>query len=289
MVLDISDNKIKNKQLANKLLNIRLSILEHCAIRGGHLASSFSCVEIMGVLFEKHFTISQPYQNLLNRDNFILSKGHAENSYYAFLVDMGFLTKENIFKNYRAGNFEIGGHPSNKTPGIDASTGALGHGIGLGCGMAFAKKKFNIHKKVLVLMGDSECTEGSVWESAIFASTHKLNNLCIMIDNNGLGATDFTNKFTDIDNLHYKFQAFGFDVTVCENGNHINEVSKSFEKALIENQSPKPKAIIFQTKKAFGAGRIANTQMCHSLRVTEAIYKEISIELYKNYLESVTE
>ena len=252
-----------DKYLFKKAFELRKKILKIVINRGGHLATSFSCLDILVVLF---------YGKILNfnyldpkwryRDRFVLSKGHAETAMYAVLDDLNFFPKSYLANHYRQGKFLLGGHIDGKIPGVEFTTGALGHGLSLACGSALALKKNFIKSKIFVLLSDGECTEGSVWEAAIFASKHKLNNLIAIIDYNKMSATDYLDNFTDLSNLGQRFKAFGWDV-FSVNGHDI----KSMRKLLLnvkKKKLRKPTIFLAKTIKGKGINFIENDPSRHS-------------------------
>ena len=188
---------IQNK-LNKKAFELRQKILKIVIKRGGHLATSFSALDILVTLFYGGVLNFQNFNpSWERRDRFILSKGHAETLIYSILDDLKFFPKTFFNNHYRAGKFILGGHTDCKVPGIEITAGALGHGLSLACGIALALKRKKNKSKVFVLMSDGECTEGSVWEAAIFASQHQLDNLIVIVDFNRISATDFLSNFTN--------------------------------------------------------------------------------------------
>ena len=172
----------------------------------------------------------------------------------------------------RAGKFLLGGHTDCKVPGIEFTAGALGHGLSLACGTALALKRKKNNSKVFVLMSDGECTEGSVWEAAIFASHHKLDNLIVIVDNNRISATDFLINFTNISNLTKKFQYFGWNSKNIES-HSISKMNKIF-KNIKKNNSKKPTIFIAKTIKGKGINFIENDPSRH----TKGLNKEEEIK-----------
>lgn len=249
--------------LLNKAIKLRKKILKTVIDRGGHLATSFSCLDILVVLFYGkilNFNSSNPKWKI--RDRFILSKGHAETAMYSVLDDLNFFPKFLLRDHYRHGKFLLGGHIDAKIPGIEFTTGALGHGLNLACGSALALKKNSIKSKVFVLLSDGECTEGSVWEAAIFASKHKLSNLIAIIDYNKISATDYLDNFTDLSNLKKKFLAFGWNV-INVNGHNIQSMHSLFLKAK-KNKTKQPSIFIARTVKGKGIKFIENDPSRHT-------------------------
>ena len=162
-------------------------------MREGHIGGAYSIVEILVTLYYGkfiRFNAKNPFWS--DRDRFILSKGHAGVSLYCILADLGFFSKGELLKLNSGGL--LGEHPDHNIPGIECVTGSLGHGLSIGAGMALAEKIDGTKKKTIVLLGDGECYEGSIWESIIFANNHKLYNLCAIVDRNKLITHGSTEK-----------------------------------------------------------------------------------------------
>jgi transketolase len=249
--------------LFKKAYELRKKILKIVIDRGGHLATSLSCLDILVALFYGkvlNFKSSNPKWKI--RDRFVLSKGHAETAMYSVLDDLNFFPKFFLTNHYRHGKFLLGGHIDGKIPGIEFTTGALGHGLNLACGSALALKKNSIKSKVFVLLSDGECTEGSVWEAAIFASKHKLNNLIAIIDYNRISATDYLDNFTDLSYLGKRFIAFGWNV-INVNGHNIQSMRSSFLKVKKKNLT-RPTIFIARTIKGKGINFIENDPSRHA-------------------------
>ena len=215
----------------------------------GHLGSSMSLIEILRVLYDNvlRFETSNPKKK--NRDRFILSKGHGCLAQYALLSDKGFFSKDKL-KTFC--NFEsiLGGHPErDKIPGVEASTGALGHGLSIGVGMSLSLKINNLDSRVFVVCGDGEINEGSIWEAALSASKHSLDNLILIIDYNKLQSYGDTREVLPLEPLAKKFESFGF-LTKEVDGHDVNELNEIFKK--IPFSKNQPSAIICHTIKGKG-------------------------------------
>jgi len=266
---------------SQKCLELRIQILEMCYQRGGHISSSYSCVELMAALFYKvlvNYNVKN--FNAIERDRFILSKGHSENTYYAILADLGFFPQNYLLSRYRAGDCFLGGHPSKHIPGVEVTSGALGHGLGIGCGMAKVQQLRAMDSKTYVLLGDAECTEGSVWEAALFANTHKLNNLIAIVDDNKIGATDFCENFTSLGSLGEKWKSFGWEVFILPNGNDMFGVLECFQ-SVMTSPNNLPKVVIANTIKGFGVPIFENDPKWHSNKISSEDY-EFGMKYLKN-------
>ena len=217
--------------------------------RRGHLGSSMSMVEILRVLYDS-FLQFRPQEPLwVDRDRFILSKGHGCLTLYAILADKGFFPKEELL-TFCAPNSRMGGHPElGKLPGVEASTGALGHGLSMAVGMALAAKIRKQTYRVVVVTGDGEINEGSVWEAAMSAGKHQLSALTVFVDYNKLQSYGPTHEVLDLEPLTDKWRSFGFEVEEVDG--HDVQALESLVKRLPLN-AKKPTAVICHTIKGKG-------------------------------------
>ena len=254
--------KMEKKKLEKKSNWLRNKILSMTVKAGaGHIAPSFSCVEILGSLYYGGGLKVKPDEpKWENRDRFILSKGQAAVSLYAVLADLGFFPVSDLDLFTQQGSF-LGGHTEDTIPGVEAFTGSLGHGLSIASGMALGaridKKKF----KVITLLGDGECQEGPIWEAAMFASQHKLNNLLAIVDNNGLSATDFISRYLDIAPFENKWKSFGWETSVVD-GHSFEELLSQIEK-FREGHFKKPFVLIAKTVKGKGVSFMENSPIWH--------------------------
>lgn len=243
--------------------DLRKYIFKIVCKRGGHLSTAFSSIEILTTLyFTKLLDINNKNYNHKNRNFFLLSKGHGETLLYAILVKKKIISDSLLQNHYRSGSNELGGHIDIKTPGVEITSGALGHGLSIGCGISLGMKLNKSKKKVFVLLGDAECSEGSIWEAALYAKKYSLNNLIAIIDDNKIGATNFTEKFTSVYPLDKKFRAFGWEVKNC-NGHSIKEIYSSLNK-FKNSKNNKPKILICKTTKGKGLTFLENDPSWHS-------------------------
>ena len=244
------------------------------------MGSAMSLIEILRVLYDDFLKYNPKKPNYINRDRLILSKGHGCLALYALLADKKFFDKK-ILRS--ASKFEsiLGGHPEfGKVPGVEASTGALGHGPAIGAGMAIGAKLNKFKYKTFVIVGDGEINEGSFWESSMIASKHKLNNFHIIIDYNKIQSYGKTKEVLDLEPLKYKLESFGYDVSEV-NGHNINKLSQYFTK--IKNNKKKPTALICHTIKGKGFPFAENNPLWHHKNFfTEKEVKEINKYLGKN-------
>lgn len=259
-------------ELTAKARSIRRQVLDMCVAYGGHLASSLSCTDILVVLYQGGILRVDPaHPDAPDRDRFFLSKGHAETVLYAVLADCGFFPPEWIETSYRHGDCRLGGHPSHLIPGVEISSGSLGHGLGLAAGQAIAAHAGGLNHRHIVLMGDAECTEGSVWEAAMFASRHNLANLTAIVDWNGIGSLDFTDRYTGLEPFAEKWRAFGWEVREVDGHDMV-----ALEAALRpgqESEAECPVVVLARTVKGKGVSFVENDPAWHvrKLRKDEAL------------------
>jgi transketolase len=246
----LSEDKYGRAILDRRSLNIRRRIVQTMAWGGrGHIAPALSVVEIVRVLYDDilKYDSSDPYWS--ERDRFILSKGHGCLAQYVMLAEKGFFPESEL-QNFCGFDSILGGHPEHgKIPGVEASTGALGHGPSIGVGMALAGKRDGKDYRVFVVVGDGECDEGSIWEAAMSASKHKLDNLTILIDYNKQQSYDTTFAVQDLEPFADKWQAFGFDVHEVD-GHSVEDLKQTLLN--LPSNNNKPAAVICHTIKGRG-------------------------------------
>ncbi|MBI1983209.1 MAG: transketolase [Acidobacteria bacterium] len=246
--------------LDKRSIELRRTIVQAMNRAGrGHLASALSLVEILRVLYDSVLRYDPKRPKWPQRDRFILSKGHGCLALYVILVDKGFFPVEELWKFCQFDGI-LGGHPDPKTPGVEMSTGSLGHGLPVAVGMAIHAKWAKSGHRVFVVVGDGECNEGTVWEAAMAASKHKLANLVVMVDYNKQQSYGSTYEVLDLEPFAGKWRAFGFGVKEAD-GHDV----KSIETALSEipAQAGKPTAIICHTVKGKGIGFVENDLKWH--------------------------
>lgn len=251
------------------------------ARKGGsaHLASCFSCLEILYTLYIRRILNFDPKNpNLPSRDKFILSKGHAGLALYAVMCRAGFLTHEKL-STYLQPNSDIGGEPSRRDlPGIETSTGSLGHGLPVAVGMAIAQKIDGINARTFVLAGDGELQEGSIWEGVIYARAFSLDNLTLIIDCNGIQkmcSVEETMKFIE---WRQKFEAFGWSVEEVD-GHNPEELERVLR---ADNTTGLPRVIIAHTIKGKGVSIMENNPLWHfrmpNRKETKIFMSELGID-----------
>lgn len=225
---------------------------------GSHIGAIMSVADIMAVLYTDVLGFDIDDCKADERDRFILSKGHAGASVYAALAESGFFPVEELKTHYQNGS-RLSGHVSHHLPGVDFSTGSLGHGLSAGAGMAYAAKKDHKPHKVYVVLGDGECDEGSVWEAALFANHYRLNNLVAIVDHNQMQSMDFCENTLELGDFVAKWQVFGWNVLEI-NGNNHEELLKAFT-TKFDNE--KPTVLIANTVKGFGVPFMENDILWH--------------------------
>jgi transketolase len=246
----------------SKAMWLRRKILEMAVRAGaGHVAPAFSCIEILVTLYYKGILTVKPKDaKWSKRDRFILSKGQAAVALYAVLADLGFFPTKELNKFTLPDSF-LGGHAEDRIPGVEAFTGSLGHGLSIGCGIALAAKTDQKKYKTIVLLGDGECHEGSIWEAAMFAGHHQLDNIMVIVDNNGLSATDVIASYLGIEPIEKKWDSFGWE-TVVVNGHSVDELFHEMMK-FKRGEIKKPFAIIAKTIKGKGVSFMENIPIWH--------------------------
>lgn len=252
----------QRRRLQEKASSVRKQVLEMAVKAGaGHIAPAFSCADILTALYYGGTLRINPRRPAwADRDRFILSKGHAAIGLYAILADLGFFPKKELMLFAQEGS-RLGGHAENNVPGIEAFTGSLGHGLSIAAGIALAAKMDGGKHRCIALLGDGECHEGSVWEAAMFAAHHRLDNLVAIVDYNGLSATNFLNSYLDVAPLERKWNSFGWD-SVAVNGHSFDELLSAFG-GLRSRSSGRPLAIIALTTKGKGVSFMENKPIWH--------------------------
>ncbi len=225
----------------------------------GHIGPALSLFEILRVLYDDVLRFDAKNPRWAERDRCILSKGHGCIALFALLADKGFFPMEELDRFCHKDSI-LGGHPEyGKVPGVEASTGALGHGLPIGIGMALAARIQKRDSKVFVIMGDGETNEGSVWEAAMCAGKHTLSNLTVLIDYNKIQSAGFTRDIQDMEPMADKWRAFNFDVEEVD-GHDVAALRSALKKS---NNSGKPKALICHTVKGKGFSFTENEPKWH--------------------------
>ena len=244
--------------------NIRRNIIKMVTeAKSGHPGGSLSSVEILTAIYFTQMNITKDNLESVERDRFVLSKGHAAPLLYAVLAEKGFLEEEELLTLRKLGS-RLQGHPSmRKLPGIDMSTGSLGQGISAAVGMALSNKYHQLPYRIYTLLGDGECQEGEVWEAAMSASHYNLDNLLAFVDYNGL---QIDGKVSDVMNpapFEDKFKAFGWHVITLEDGHDLEAIINACEEA--KTVKGKPTVVIANTVKGKGVSFMENEAGWHGV------------------------
>jgi transketolase len=248
-------------RLDERSFHLRRQVLRifECS-RRGHLGATFSLIEILRVLYDDILRYDPRNPNWQKRDRCILSKGHGCLALYVILADKGFYPEEELWKFCKAEGI-LGGHPDyDKIPGVEASTGALGHGLSIGVGFALAARFDRADHRVFVVVGDGECNEGSIWEAAMSAGNRNLSNLCVLIDYNKHQSYDTTFAVQNLEPFLDKWRSFRFAVAEVD-GHDVEALKEELSKVPFEQD--KPSAIICHTVKGKGIGFAENNLAWH--------------------------
>ena len=265
------------KQLSVLACKVRMGIIESTnAAKCGHPGGSMSAAEMFTYLYFKELNVDPQNPKWEDRDRFVLSKGHTAPGLYSALALRGFFPVEDLLTLRKVGSY-LQGHPNmNTVPGVDMSTGSLGQGISTACGMALAAKYKKQDLRVYTLLGDGEIQEGQVWEACMFASHYKLDNLCVIVDNNGLQIDGDISKVMSPYPIDQKLEAFGFHVTVID-GHDFNQIEAALNEAkTIKGQ---PSAIVMKTIKGKDVSFMENDAGWHGKATNAAEYEQAMAEL----------
>lgn len=242
-----------------------------------HIACAFSIVEILAVLYRKHLNYPDNNPRAINRDYLILSKGHGVMAQYACLHEKGWLEKREL-DHYFSDGSKLKGLSDAHVPGCEVSSGSLGHGLSIGVGMALAAKLQKTNQYSYAIVGDGEMNEGSIWEAMLFAKHRELDNLIIIVDENGFQAMGPTSEVLHLGSLKDKFEAFGFE-TVSLDGH--DEAALDQALTHLKRKEGSPKAIIAHTVKGKGVSFMEHGNLWHYKRLTEETFKQAMVELEK--------
>ena len=252
---------LTKEELSVHAINMRKNIVKMVTnAASGHPGGSLSCVEILNWLYFNEMDVSKENVKSTDRDRFVLSKGHATPVLYSILCEKGFISEEDLM-TFRKINSKLQGHPNmNYVDGVDMSTGSLGQGLSVAVGMAMANKVDNNDNRVYCLVGDGESQEGQIWEAAMAASHYKLDNLCAILDFNGLQIDGDITKVMNPTPFDKKYEAFGWNVVMCD-GHSYDGLEKAFKEA--RNSKGKPTVIIATTVKGKGISYMENNAGWH--------------------------
>ena len=269
---------MNTQELSKVCRQVRRDIITMTANAGsGHPGGSLSAVELMTSVFFNHMRVDPQNPHDPNRDRFVLSKGHCAPGLYAVLAERGFFPKEDLETLRHIGS-HLQGHPNmNDTPGVDMSTGSLGQGISAAVGMAVAAKHWGDGYRTYALLGDGESEEGQVWEAAMFAGNQRLDNLCVIVDHNGLQIDGPVEEVNDPMPLADKFRAFKFHVVELADGNDFDQIRAAFAEA--RATKGQPTAIIAETVKGRGVSFMENQVGWHGKAPNDEQFEQAMAEL----------
>ena len=254
----INDNRVSALKLTAEQIRRRLVEVVYNA-KAGHIGGGLSSVNVLTALYFDVMNVDPKNPAMPQRDRFVMSKGHCVEALYSVLEAKGFLTKEEV-DTYGTYNTKLAGHPTKKVTGVEINSGALGHGLSVGVGLAIAAKMDKAPFRTFVLMGDGEQGEGSIYEAAMSASHYKLDNLVAIIDRNGLQISDTTENVMALEPIRDRWEAFGWDV-IDANGDDMQSLLEAFE--AVDYADGKPTLIISHTTKGHGVKLMENVLKWH--------------------------
>ncbi len=270
-------------QLRMTALRVRMGVIEatHSA-KSGHPGGSLSAADVLTYLYFRELRVDPMAPQDPDRDRFVLSKGHAAPALYATLAERGFFPVDDLVSLRQLGSY-LQGHPNMHTvPGVDMSTGSLGQGVSAACGMALAAKLQSKDVNVYTLLGEGEVDEGECWEAFLFAAHRKLDNLCVMIDANGLQIDGPNSQVLNVQPLDKKMDAFGFNTIVC-NGNSMTELEQAFTLFDHAHGSGKPTCLVLHTTKGKGVSFMENAVEWHGRAAGDEDFELAMRELGAEY------
>ena len=241
---------LNSEQLKNLATRIRAQVLKmtHRA-KSSHVGSSLSIADLLAVLYGNILNINPKEPNWAERDRLILSKGHACVGLYAVLAEVGYFPLEDLKAYYQNGSYLAGHITHTSVPGVEVSTGSLGHGLSIACGMALAGKQDGKDYRVFTILSDGECDEGSIWEAVLFAPHHRLDNLIAIVDYNKIQSIGRVEEVLDLEPFSDKWKAFGWAVSEID-GHNFEEIQKTLGR--VPFKSGRPSCIIAHTIKGKG-------------------------------------
>ncbi len=251
--------------------DIRINIVKTVYnAQSGHPGGSLSCADILTVLYFNQMNINPNEPKAEGRDRLVLSKGHSSPALYSTLAKRGYFDEKDL-DSFRKIESKLQGHPDmNKVPGVDMSSGSLGQGLSVANGMALSSKMDSMGYRVYCILGDGEIEEGQVWEAAMTASKYKLDNLCVIVDNNNLQIDGNIKDVKGLNRIEEKFESFGFKVIPVD-GNNIEQLIDAFDRAKMTKEMPT--AIIAKTVKGKGVSFMENQAGWHGKAPNEEQFK----------------
>jgi len=273
----MENKKILEKELKEIAKKIRRDIIEMIYMASsGHPGGALSITDILTTLYFVEMNVNPQYPKDDNRDRLVLSKGHSSAALYATLAERGFIKEEDL-DGFRSLGSMLQGHPDmNKVPGVDMTSGSLGQGLSVANGMALASKMDNRPSRVYCILGDGELGEGQVWEAAMSSSHYKLDNLCVVVDNNNLQIDGLITEVMNSTPIDKKFKEFGFEVLKAD-GHDFDKLISAFEEA--KRIKGRPTCIICKTIKGKGVSYMENEAKWHGKAPNDEEYQKAIGEL----------
>jgi len=258
-------------------VDIRARILQ-MAYAGStvHIACAFSIVEIISTLYKDFMRYPNNEPNSEGRDFIVLSKGHGVMAQYACMLEKNWVKQRDLDAYFSDGSL-LTGLADSRIPGIESTTGSLGHGVSVAVGLALGSKRRGTDQRTFAIAGDGEINEGPVWEAALFASQHKLKNFVLIVDQNGLQAMGSTSEILDLGSIAGKFESFGFESRTVD-GHNVEEISSALSE-LLSSASDSPKILVCKTVKGKGVSFMESNNAWHYTRLTPELYKEALLEV----------
>lgn len=241
-----------------------------------HIGCAFSIVELLAVLYRNHLRYDSRDECDTGRDYMVLSKGHGVMAQYACIHELGLISDDDLIQYFQDGT-RLKGLADTHVPGIEVTSGSLGHGLSVGVGLALAAKLNSTDQICYVLVGDGELNEGTIWEAVLFAAQYKLDNLIVIVDKNGFQAMGKTEEIISLNDIAAKFAAFGFD-TVTIDGHDEGQIDEEYSYFKVTKNGC-PKLIVANTVKGKGVSFMENENIWHYTRLTPELYQAAIFEL----------
>jgi transketolase len=236
-----------------------------------HIGCAFSIIELLAVLYRNHLRYPGNDPHAPGRDYFVLSKGHGVMAQYACLLELGWLREEAI-SHYFSDGSDLKGLSDSRIPGLEVSSGSLGHGFSVGVGLAMGAKLRNTDQKTFALVGDGEINEGAIWEGALFAAHHQLRNFMVIVDENGFQAMGRTQEVLKLGSIQSKFESFGFESLTIDG--HDEKAIDAAIRQLLNSKTQSPKALVAKTIKGKGVPFMEDNNIWHYTRLTPDTYAQ---------------
>lgn len=262
---------------AFKAKQLRRTVIE-MAYAGNtvHIGCAFSIVELLAVLYRKHLRFPGNDPKSPGRDFLVLSKGHGVMAQYACMRELGWIGDSEV-RGYFSDGSNLKGLSDSRVPGLEVTSGSLGHGFSVGVGMAMGAKLRGSDQKTYIVVGDGELNEGPIWEGALFAAHHGLGNMMVIVDENGFQAMGRTSEVMNLSSIQQKFESFGFEAVTID-GHDENAIDDAIN-SLWSRSPARPKAIVAKTVKGKGVAFMENDNIWHYTRLNPQTYEQAMIAL----------